>query len=75
MAELVYAWDLKSQAFGIEGSSPSVPTKVKGIIMTKFVSFIVGDIEWFGVRLNDTLIPLYPSCKVGSCRRPGTRMK
>ena len=42
--------------------------------MTKFVSFIVGDIEWFGVRVNDKLIPLYPSCKVGSCRRPGARL-
>jgi hypothetical protein len=42
--------------------------------MTKFVSFIVDDIEWFGVRVNGKVIPLYPSCKVGWCRRPGARL-
>lgn len=43
--------------------------------MTKFVSVIIGDIEWFAVRLDTgRVILLYPSCKVGQCRRPGARL-
>lgn len=42
--------------------------------MNKFVSVIIGDEEWLGIRVDERVILLYPSCKVGQCRRPGARL-
>ena len=42
--------------------------------MTKFVEVRVGDIVWLAVRFGDKVMKLYPSYRVGHCRRAGQRM-